>query len=208
MHLEFLVEELSAKEFLSQLLPKLLPKEINYTVHDFQGKKDLLKKMPARLKGYKAWIPKNYKIIILIDKDETDCKALKKELEKFATDAGFKTKSNVESGQPFQVLTRIVIEELEAWFFGDVAALSQAYPKINKNLAKQAKYRDPDAIKGGTWETLEKLLQSAGYHQGGLEKVKAAREISTYMNPEQNTSKSFQVFYSGLLQMIAYSNPK
>ena len=30
------------------------------------------------------------------------------------------TKSVAKSNQPFQVLTRIAIEELEAWLFGDI----------------------------------------------------------------------------------------
>lgn len=95
-----------------------------------------------------------------------------------------------------------LVEELEAWFFGDVQALVTAYPGVSPHLATQAKYRDPDAITGGTWEALEKVLQRAGYHQGGLEKVKAAREISLHMNPLDNRSKSFQIFYEGLLKMM------
>ena len=95
-----------------------------------------------------------------------------------------------------------LVEELEAWFFGDIEAINKAYPKVSTNIATQAKYRVPDAIKGGTWEALEKLLQDKGYHLGGLQKVKAARDISPHMEPSRNTSKSFQVFYNGLLQMI------
>ena len=95
----------------------------------------------------------------------------------------------------------MAIEELEAWFFGDVKAITTAYPKVSPNLASKEKYRDPDTITGGTWEALERVLKRAGYYQGGLEKVKAAREISIHMNPKQNCSKSFQVFYDGLLEI-------
>ncbi|MEB3342658.1 MAG: DUF4276 family protein [Okeania sp.] len=97
-----------------------------------------------------------------------------------------------------------MIEELEAWFFGDIPALTKAYPKVSKSLSQNAKYRDPDDIKGGTWEALEKVLQGKGYHQGGLEKLRAARDISPHMNPTENTSKSFQVFYRCLLEIIEY----
>jgi hypothetical protein len=45
-------------------------------------------------------------------------------------------------------------------------------------------------------------LQSKGYHKGGLEKIRAAEDISQYMNPQQNSSRSFQVFYQGLLKII------
>ena len=78
----------------------------------------------------------------------------------------------------------------------------KAYPKVSAHLAKQEPYRDPDAIKGGTWEALERVLQKAGYHPGGLEKYKASSNISQYMNPELNRSKRFQVFYQGLWESI------
>jgi hypothetical protein len=203
LHIEFLVEELSAQEFLFQVLPQILTTNITYDIHAFRGKTDLIKKLPSRLKGYKNWISNDYKIVVLVDKDDDDCQELKNELEKIATDTGFITKSTAQVNQPYQVLNRIAIEELEAWFFGDIEAIVKAYPKVSLNLGKQAPYRDPDAIAGGTWEALERVLKKAGYHRGGLEKVKAAREISQSINPQKNCSKSFQVFYQGLLEIIA-----
>ncbi len=175
----------------------------NLTFILFKGKKDLLSKLPQRLKGYKAWIPDDHRIIILIDRDNEDCQKLKLELENIAINSGFVTKSSAtsERKKKYQLINRIVIEELEAWFFGDGQALVKAYPKLSKNIPEQAKYRNPDGIKGGTWEALEKVLQKAGYHQGGLEKLKAARDIAPYMDPRENKSKSFQVFYSCLLEI-------
>ncbi|MBD2663515.1 hypothetical protein B6N60_03410 [Richelia sinica FACHB-800] len=202
MHIEFLVEESSMNEALQNLLPKILGEKITFDIHSYQGKFDLLSKLPQRLRGYKSWLPSDHKIVVLVDEDREDCKLLKEKLEKIAIDAGFSTKKSVSLGDQFQVLNRIAIEELEAWFFGDVQALINAYPGVSPNLENQAKYRDPDAITGGTWEALEKVLQRAGYHKGGLEKRKAAREISLYMNPSNNRSKSFQIFYDGLLKLI------
>jgi len=175
---------------------------VSSKIHAFRGKTDLLAKLPNRLKGYQTWLPPDWKLVILIDKDREDCLKLKKQLEDMAISAGLITKSSCQKDKSFQVLNRIVVEELEAWFFGDVEAICQAYPKVSPHLAKQKRYRDPDAIKGGTWEALERVLQKAGYHQGGLEKYKASSEISKYMNPESNRSKSFNVFYRGLLQSI------
>jgi hypothetical protein len=202
LHLEFLVEEASLESALIQLLPKILPSNVSSKIHAFRGKTDLLAKLPNRLKGYQAWLPPDWKIVILIDEDREDCLKLKQKLEIMTISAGFITKSSCQKNKSFQVLNRIVVEELEAWFFGDVQAICQAYPKVSANLATQQPYRDPDAIKGGTWEALERVLRRAGYHQGGLEKYKASSEISKYMNPESNRSKSFQVFYQGLLQSI------
>jgi len=93
------------------------------------------------------------------------------------------------------------VEELEAWFFGDVLAIHQAYPRVSPALAKKSAYRDPDAIKGGTWEAMERELKMAGYFKSGLAKIKAARAISANMVPSRNRSRSFQVFLSGLLDI-------
>ncbi len=202
LHLEFLVEEASLESALTQLLPKILPSTVSSKIHAFRGKPDLLANLPNRLKGYQAWLPPAWKIVILIDEDREDCLNSKKQLEDIARLARLITKSSCQTDKSFQVLNRIVVEELEAWFFGDVQAIRQAYPKVSANLANQQPYRDPDAIKGGTWEALERVLKKAGYHPGGLEKYKASSEISKYMNPKSNRSKSFQVFYQGLLESI------
>jgi len=187
---------------LTQLLPKILPSNVTFNIHGYRGKQKFLKNVPNRLKGYQPSLPPDWKIVLLIDEDREDCLKLKKQLEDMAISAGLIPKSSCQKSKSFQVLNRIVVEELEAWFFGDVEAICQAYPKVSPHLAKQKGYRDPDAIKGGTWEALERVLKKAGYHLGGLDKPKASSEISQYMNPESNRSKSFQVFYQGLLEII------
>jgi hypothetical protein len=202
LHLEFLVEEDSQESALTQLLPKILLSNVTFNIHHYGGKPDLLAKLPDRLKGYQASLPPDWKIVVLIDEDRENCRKFKEKLEIMAISAGLIAKSSCQKNKSFQVLNRIVVEELEAWFFGDVEAICQAYPKVSPHLANQQPYRDPDAIKGGTWEALERVLKKAGYHPGGLEKYKASSEISKYMNPESNRSKSFQVFYQGLLEII------
>ncbi|WP_210407655.1 DUF4276 family protein [Hydrocoleum sp. CS-953] len=79
---------------------------------------------------------------------------MKQELEETGIEAGFMTKTLAKSKnkKKYQLINRIMIEELEAWFFGDIPALTKAYPKVSKHLSQNAKYRDPDDIKGGTWE--------------------------------------------------------
>jgi hypothetical protein len=202
MHIEFLVEDFSTQGALDRLLPKLLPKDTEYAIRSFRGKDDLLKQLPNRLGGYKAWIPDDYRIVVLLDRDNDDCQTLKSRLEDIARQAGCITKTTQSCGKPCQILNRIMIEELEAWFFGDVSALCQAYPGIKSSLAQKATYRDPDAIKGGTWEALERELKRAGHFPGGLDKVKAAREISVWMEPERNRSPSFQIFCQGLQSLF------
>lgn len=200
-HLEVLVEEYSAEEALENLLPKLLPSHVDFKIISFRGKPDLLKKLPDRLKGYRSWLPSDWKIVVLCDRDDDDCLKLKQELEGFSAKSGFPTPSTASNNQ-FCVLNRIAVEELEAWFLGDALAVSKAYPKVKATFATQSKYRLPDEIIGGTWEALERLLRNKGYHPGGLNKVEAARAISMHMNPECNRSVSFQQFCNGLAALV------
>jgi hypothetical protein len=198
-HIEFLVEETSAEAALRTLLPKILQAHATFEIHPHNGKSDLLQKLPGKLKSYKHWIPDDWKIVVLIDEDRRDCADIKSELEKYAADAGFTTKSVDNSN--FKVLNRIAIEELEAWFFGDIPAIVSAYPGVPVTLGEKAGYRDPDAIQGGTWEKLEKVLQKAGYFPAGMPKVEVATKVSCHMIPSANRSKSFQQFISGIQAM-------
>ncbi len=202
MHVEFLVEEPSAEVALKALVPKILRADVTFDVHAFQGKQDLLNNLESRLKGYSPWLPRHWRIVVLIDEDRQTCKELKQKLEEASARAGLTTKSSVTVGEQFQVLNRIAVEELEAWFLGDVPAIVKAYPRVPSTLDRKAKFRGPDAIKGGTWEALERVLQKAGYHQGGLNKIAVARDISPHLCPQRNRSKSFQVFRDGLQQLL------
>jgi hypothetical protein len=49
-HVELIVEELSAEAALHELLPPLLG-PLTFSVHACQGKNDLLKQLPARLRA-------------------------------------------------------------------------------------------------------------------------------------------------------------
>ena len=202
MHIEFLVEEPSAEAALQHLLPKIFGDVATFIIHPYQGKPDLLKKLPVHLKGYRQWLPEDWRIVILVDADDDDCLKLKAQLEWMAQNAGFVTKSTVLPGQPFQVLNRLAVEELEAWLFGDVEAINVAYPRVSPTLEKKEKYRNPDAIAGGTWEALERLLQELNYFPEGLPKIRVAREVSRHMDPARNRSRSFQVFRQGLMDLI------
>src|SRR4030042_4565985 len=201
MHIEFLVEEPSAEAALLNILPKIIEQTTSFAIHSYQGKQDLLKKLLSRFKGYKAWLPEDWRIVVLIDADDKDCRRLKAQLDDIAHKSKLLTKSAARNSSKFQVLNRLAIKELEAWFFGDIEALNAAYPRISLNLRNKAKYRDPDSIAGGTWEALERELKRIGYYTGGLPKITAAREISLRMVSERNRSHSFQVFRQGLLEI-------
>ncbi|MDQ1266218.1 MAG: hypothetical protein QG635_1370 [Bacteroidota bacterium] len=200
MHFEFLVEEFSARKALDNILPRLITGEHTYRIITYQGKPDILKKLPFILKGYSRWITEDMKIIILIDKDNDNCIELKQKIDNFAINANLITKSNSGSNMNYQVITRIAIEELESWFLGDADAIRIAYPKV-KDFEKRKKFKNPDSI-NGAWEALESILQKAGYFSSGLRKVEAADKISKNMQPLKNRSKSFSVFWEGIVSCL------
>jgi hypothetical protein len=76
-----------------------------------------------------------------------------------------------------------------------------AYPGVPEQVPRQSRYRDPDAIEGGAWEALERILQRAGYFRSGYRKIEAAREIVEHMTPEKNRSHSFHSFRKTVLQL-------
>ena len=201
-HLEFLLEEPSMETFLQGLLPRILPKGCTFNCHVFQGKQDLLRKLESRLRGYKYWLPADRRLVVVLDRDDDDCHALKRRLERAAVDTNLLTRSQAR-GEPWQVVNRIAIEELEAWYFGDWEAVRQAYPHVAPNVPQQARYRDPDAIQGGTWEAFERILKRRGYFQTGLRKIEAARTIAPHIDPARNRSRSFTVFRDALIEATA-----
>lgn len=200
-HIEFLVEEPSMEATLRILLPRIIGATL-FEVYSFQCKDNLLSSLPSRMKGYAKWLPDNYRIVVVVDRDDDDCKQLKANLERAARNAGLVTRSSA-GGAVYQVVNRVAIEELEAWFFGDWNAVCRAYPGISRNVPQKRGFRDPDSVLGGTWEALERHLQRAGHFKTGLRKVEAARSITSQMLPENNRSKSFQLFRDSLTEMIS-----
>jgi hypothetical protein len=200
-HVEILVEEPSAEAALRILLPKIL-NDISFEIYPHSCKDELLVRLPSRLRGYAAWLPPNWRVIVVVDKDDDDCAQLKQKLENLSREAGLGTKT-APKAKRVSVINRLAIEELEAWYFGDWQAVRCAYPRVAPGVPKQAAYRVPDAIKGGTWEAFERILQRAGYFKTGLRKIEAARALAFYMDPARNTSQSFGAFYALLKEMTS-----
>lgn len=201
-HLEFLVEEPSMEAFLAELLPRLLANRATFAIHAHQGKNDLLTKLGGRLRAYARWLPETSRIVVIVDKDNQDCIQLKNEMEMQATASGLQTRTSARR-RPWQVVNRIAIEELEAWYFGSWADVKIAYPRVSSSIPHKAPYREPDAILGGTWEALEKILKTAGYFSGGLRKTEIARTLGKSIDPMANTSPSFIAFRHAVLDAIA-----
>lgn len=184
--------------FLLAALPKILSADRSFSVHPFQGKSDMMKKLEGRLHGYQQWLPEDWRIVVVVDRDDDDCHVLKQQMESAARSAGLKTRTSTKFTQ-WQLVNRIAIEELEAWYFGDWTAVQMAFPRVSPSVPGRRQYRDADAIAGGTWEAFERVMKQYGYYQSGLAKIEAARRIGAHIDPLRSQSRSFQVFRDALL---------
>lgn len=189
--LHVLVEEPSMEVALNHLLPRMLREGVRAELRQFQCKDELLKQLPQRLAAYAQFLPPTAVVLVVVDRDDDDCIALKAKLNALARASGLVPISDAGTEGRFQVINRIAIEELEAWFFGDWPAVCEAYPKMPGTLPKRAGFREPDAIAGGTWEALERELKRKGYFRQGLRKLEFAREVASRMEPARNRSASF-----------------
>ena len=196
-HFELLVEEPSMEAFLQEVLSRTAGR-CTFNIHAFQGRPDLIGKLQDRLYGYK-WITRGYRIIILIDRDSDDCYDLKHQLEEMAAKAGLISRSR-SAGRNWQIVNRVVVEELESWYFGDWQAVCCAYPNVPETVPNEPRYRNPEAISGGTWEAFQRILQRHGYFKTGLRKMEAARAIGSHIDPSRNRSRSFLTFYNALVE--------
>jgi len=202
-HLIFFVEEQSMEAFLRAVLPRLLPDSVHFEIFTFQGKRDLIEKLPKRLRGLAPTLAANSRIVVLVDCDDDDCRQLKSKLNEIAVQAGLKVR-NVGSTD-WQVVNRIVVEELEAWYFGDWDAVREAFPRVSANVPRQQQYRDSDGIAGGTWEALERLLKKAGYYNTGIAKIELAHTIGQRFQPDRCKSPSFRCFRGVVLEAVVGS---
>ncbi len=193
-HVEVMVEEPSMEAALRILLPRMLG-EVTFNVYQHQSKAELLKRLPGRLRGYARSLPPSWRIVVVIDRDNDAADELRDRLDQIAREAGF------GADRPM-VINQLAIEELEAWYFGDWAAVRRAYARVPA-ISQQARFRHPDEIKGGTWEAFEQILQGAGYFLGGLRKIEAARAVAEHMEPARNRSPSFGALRDSLASLVA-----
>lgn len=179
--LVFLLEEPSMREVLRVILPAILPSEISFLLIVHEGKQDLERSIPRKLR---AWQNPEARFVIMRDQDAADCEILKQHLLTLCETAG-----------RTDCLVRIVCRELESWFLGDLNAVSQAFslPKLSK-LQEKEKFRFPDRL-GNAATELRKLVR-------GYQKVSGARTIAQHLDISSNHSKSFQVFLAGLQQLV------
>ena len=180
--LVFFLEEYSARAMLEELLPRLLPDGwlVRYIV--FEGKQDLEKQLPRKLR---AWQLPDCEFVVLRDKDSGDCVRIRQRLVEKCDRAG----------KP-ATLVRIAIHELESWYLGDLAAV-EAGLELTNLARKQAdrKFREPDRIAKPAHELRE--LTNNKY-----QKVGGSRVIGPHLSLTDNCSQSYMKFISGVRNIV------
>ena len=179
----FLLEEPSMKTFLEGLLPRLFPGMVaneHFLCIKHEGKSDLDTSIPRKLK---AWRIPNDRFVILRDNDNANCVDLKARFLDVC----------VKSGQP-NTLIRLVCQELESWYIGDLPALAEAFDNEKLNSpALQKRFSDPDSWQKPSVE-LDRLIPA--FQKGG-----AARAMAESLVADRNKSTSFQFFVSGVRRL-------
>ena len=60
--------------FLRAMLSRVLPEDRTFEVYPFQGKSDMLDKLEKRLRGYAKRLPNDWRIVVVVDRDNEDCR--------------------------------------------------------------------------------------------------------------------------------------
>jgi len=180
----FLLEERSTEELLNTWLPRLFqgwePKQ-HFLCIPHEGNRDLDLSIPRTLGSWNA--PED-RFIIVRDNDSKNCSELKKNLQKLC-----------RRGHKPNTLVRLICQELESWYLGDLAALSKALGSSKIDTERNRKrYTDPDLFEKPSKE-VEKLLKKK------LIKRQVARLMGQHLTPETNRSHSLKVFVEGVRQI-------
>lgn len=214
MHIEVLVEDSSGAALMAHLIPKLLGEaaaQHTCRIHNYKGigriprnmtakvdaaKKTLLDNLRRLLRGY-GQTPGYDAVLVLVDTDERHVDTFKQELQ------GVLALCPNAPQAEFALAT----EEIEAWYFGDRAALLQAYPRADKKVLN--KYQQ-DAV-CGTWELLadavvkggSAAVKKQGFRKAGELKHEWAHRIGPLMVMGENQSPGFGAACKGFAALLA-----
>lgn len=184
MHLVFFVEELSAKEFIDKLIPRIST-EVTFKTIPFNGKQDLEKNLFKKMKYY--LVPNSY-FFVVRDQDSGDCIKIKQNLSDICRESGKQ-----------DYIVRIACRELESWYLADLSAVESALDiKGIAKLQNKSQYRQPDNLENPSKE-LETLTK------GQYQKVSGSRKIADFIDLNNNRSKSFYHFVQAVRRISTAS---
>lgn len=216
MHFEILVEDLSGKTALNILIPKVIRiddtfrvisyRGIGHIPKDLQSRTDvqnriLLDRLPDLLRGYgKTYFSNPAKqhaaLLVVCDLDKKCLKTFRQNLLAILN----------ECNPEIETRFCIAVEEGEAWFLGDLAAIRKAYPDAKSSILNR--YQNDSIC--DTWELLADAiypggsikLKEKGWQAVGREKSEWAARITPNMNINKNNSPSFCYFRDKISELI------
>lgn len=142
----------------------------------------LLGQLPAKLRSYSVNGPDSC-VVVLVDQDDDDCAALLTSLQLML--AGL-------TRRPRNVLFRIAMEEIEAWFLADRPAVLAAYPHASFANVPAG---EPDLID----DPSDVLAECLGVREAtGQRKAEWAKQIGPHLDLNNPASPSLAKFIEGI----------
>lgn len=179
----FLLEEPSMKVLLDHLLPRLFPGWVeaqHFQCVPHEGKTDLDRSIPRKLR---AWREPGARFVIVRDNDNADC-----------VDLTARIRRQCEDAHRPDTLVRLVCQELESWYIGDLEALAEAFDEPRANTPRsRRRFTDPDSCRKPSVE-IARLVPR-------FQKRSGARAMARHLKAEGNLSRSFRVFLLGVRQV-------
>ena len=202
MRIQFLVEDQSGTQALKALVPRLVRSTDQCYFKPFYGigaiprglkpgsgavKTLLLDELPRILRGL-ALSGVDMSVVVVCDLDERKERLFRRELNDLWQ----------REARRLDVHFCLAVEETEAWYLGDIAAIKAAYP--NAKDAVLAAYRQDSIC--GTWELLADAIVKGGHTElnrrgwpaPGEAKFEWASRIAPLMNIDASKSPSFVAF--------------
>lgn len=178
----FLLEEQSMKVFLDDLLPRLFGwvEHQHFQCVPHEGKSDLEASFPRKLR---AWREPGVQFVVMRDNDGANCIDLKARYVQLCRDAG----------RP-ETLVRLVCQELESWYLGDLRAVAEAFQANVDTVPLLRRFANPDGFNNASQE-LQRLIPA-------YQKIGGARKLAPHMSEARNCSTSFQIFLSGIRRTV------
>lgn len=181
----FLLEEPSMRALLNDWLPRLFPGWVDgqhFQCVPHEGKSDLERSIPIKLAKWR--IPGD-RFVVVRDNDGANCINLKAKLKALCAQAG----------RP-ETLVRLVCQELESWYIGDLAALATAFAAGKVDTpAHRKRFADADSWLKPSVE-VKRLVP-------GFQKNSGARAMAQHLSVHGGRSHSARVFVDGVRRLAA-----
>ncbi len=178
-HAVIMVEEESIEEVTKIIVSRLgIKNQIKIIPHD--GKNDLEKSFPRKIANWRS--PHRTRFVICRDSDGSNCAVLKQRL-----------KCLLPQTTQHEFKLRLVMNELEAWYLGDLEALYKA-ELISRGAVDQIRnrkqFRSPESIQNAKRE-FTKLVNAKG-------QINLARRIAPHLELENGRCSSFKHFIEAI----------